>query len=266
MNKKSYTLYKGAWRFDGAPHCETLLSKDASISLLHNGGLMVRNVYDFDSPQEKSFWFVIKDSFNDFEELSTKVRNQVRRSQKTFDIKMVKPEYLIQNGYETYRCAAEHYKVKMEAPSFESFKNRILSNDQSFDYWVCIDKGSEQIVAFSINRLFDDCCEYQTMKAHPNSLKNYPFYGLLFEMNKYYLTTKKMRYVNDGARSITNHSNIQPFLIDKFKFRRAYCHLNIVYCWWMRIAVNMLYPLKKWIPVPSVKAILNMEAMRRGVI
>ena len=35
-------------------------------------------------------------------------------------------------------------------------------------------------------------------------------------MNRYYLEELKLKYVNDGARSITEHSNIQPFLIDTF--------------------------------------------------
>ena len=42
--------------------------------------------------------------------------------------------------------------------------------------------------------------------------KHYPYFGLLFEMNKYYLGELKYKYVSDGWRSITAHSNIQPFL------------------------------------------------------
>ena len=32
----------------------------------------------------------------------------------------------------------------------------------------------------------------------------------------------------------------------------------------MKIAVNLLYPFRKIIPLQRVKAILNMEAMQRG--
>ena len=83
-------------------------------------------------------------------------------------------------------------------------------------------------------------------------------------MNRYYLDERKVMYVNDGARSITNHSNIQPFLIDKFNFRKAYCHLEIKYKWWLEFAVKCLYPFRKIIPVRQIKAILDMEAMARG--
>ena len=83
-------------------------------------------------------------------------------------------------------------------------------------------------------------------------------------MNEYYLGEKKYRYVADGARSITEHSHIQDFLIQNFNFRKAYCQLEVHYCWWMKLAVKMLYPFRKIIPLQRVKAILNMEAMQRG--
>lgn len=83
-------------------------------------------------------------------------------------------------------------------------------------------------------------------------------------MNQYYLEELKLKYVNDGARSITEHSNIQPFLIDKFNFRNAYCHLELHYKWWFGLVVKAAYPFRKWITNGKAKAILNMEAMARG--
>ena len=83
-------------------------------------------------------------------------------------------------------------------------------------------------------------------------------------MNRYYLNELKLRYVSDGARSITEHSNIQPFLINKFKFRKAYCNLKLYYKWWFGIAVKLIYPFRRFIANGKAKAILNMEAMARG--
>ena len=53
---------------------------------------------------------------------------------------------------------------------------------------------------------------------------------------------KNFLYVNDGARSISHHTNIQTFLIDKFKFRRAFVKLHIVYRWDIGLAIKILYP------------------------
>ncbi|CDA57052.1 unknown [Prevotella sp. CAG:604] len=41
---------------------------------------MVRNTYDFDCDKETLFWYVIKDKFGGMEELSSKKRNQVKKS------------------------------------------------------------------------------------------------------------------------------------------------------------------------------------------
>ncbi len=47
---------------------------------------MIRNAYDFDCPEITSFWYVIKDSFSGMEELSSKMRNQVKKCFKTMNV------------------------------------------------------------------------------------------------------------------------------------------------------------------------------------
>ena len=117
-----------------------------------------------------------------------------------------------------------------------------------------------------MNFVTDESCEYRTMKAIPEYQKKYAYYGLIFEMNKYYLEEKKLKYVNDGSRSITNHSNIQPFLIEKFNFRKAYCRLNIYYKWWVKLIILIFYPFRSVIPIRQLRYLLDMEAMARNQI
>ena len=100
-----------------------------------------------------------------------------------------------------------------------------------------------------------------TYKRHSSA---YPYYGLFFSLCQHYLQRVGYRYITDGSRTITEHSQIHDFLIQNFHFRRAYCQLEVHYCWWMKIAVKMLYPFRKIISLPRIKAILNMEAMQRG--
>ena len=106
-------------------------------------------------------------------------------------------------------------------------------------------------------------CDYSVMKARPDELPRYPYYGLIYSMNEYYLKECGLKYVNDGGRSITEHSNIQPFLMQKFNFRKAYCRINIVYKPWLAVMVKALFPFRKWIPVASVRSLLNQEEMTR---
>ena len=260
----NYKLYKGAWVADDSFN-ETRLSDDEAKCLLNGGGYFVRNVFDFDCEEKTSFWYVIKDSFGGMEELSSKMRNQVKRCFKTMRVEQISAEYLMANGYEVYVAAAENYRIKAAVPTRKEFETRIKKSVKN-EFWGVIDIETEQLVAFSINQVTEDVCNYSTMKAIPKYQKRYAYYGLIFEMNRYYLEVRKVKYVNDGARSITHHSNIQPFLIEKFKFRKAYCHLHLTYKWWFGMVVRVLYPFRRVIKVAKVKAILNMEAMARGEI
>lgn len=106
---------------------------------------------------------------------------------------------------------------------------------------------------------------YNTLKAIPEYMnKHYPYFGLLFEMNRHYLMANGYKYVSDGFRSISEHSNIQPFLEKNFLFRKAYCRMKLYYKPWLRIAVNFSYPLRKIIPVKQIQHIIRFEALNRG--
>lgn len=258
-----YRYYKGAWIFEKDPHLEHKLSSEEKKELIAKGGLMVRNSYNFDCGEETSFWYVIKDSFGGMEELSSKMRNQVKKCFKTLRVEKISAEILFVHGYEVFVEATVNYKVKSIPPTRDEFKKRIENGEEN-EFWACYDLETDKLVAFCMNAVTDESCEYRTMKAYPEWQKKYAYYGLIYEMNRYYLEERKVKYVNDGGRSITNHSNMQPFLIDKFHFKKAYCHFDITYKWWLGFVIKSLYPLRKLIKVRQLQALLNMEAMARN--
>lgn len=258
-----YRLYKGSWIFKIDAHKEELLTKQSIDTMLARGGLIVRNTYNFDCLNETSFWYVIKDKFGEFEELSVNTRSKIRRCFKLMYVQRISPELLIESGYPVYVQAAESYKIKAIPPTFEDFKKRVIGAEEN-EYWGVFEITTGKLVAFSMNYVTDESCEYKTLKALPEYMKKYAYYGLIYEMNRFYLGECKLKYVNDGARTITEHSNIQPFLIGKFNFRKAYCNLNLHYKCWFGLIVKILYPFRKIILNRKVKSILNMEAMARG--
>ena len=136
---------------------------------------------------------------------------------------------------------------------------------KDYEYWGVFEKSTGRFIGFCANRLWKEAAEYGVIGIMPEYKHNgtFPYYGLFYSMNQFYLKERGYRYVTDGSRSITEHSNIQPFLMEKFNFRKSYCHLAIHYKWWMKIAVNVLYPFRKLITIPKVMAILNMESMTR---
>ena len=131
------------------------------------------------------------------EELSSKMRNQVKRCFKTMRVERISSEFLLKSGYEVYVKAAENYAVKMTPPTREEFEKRIRNANEN-DYWGVIDIETENLVAFSLNLVTEEMAEYCTMKAIPEYQKKYAYYGLIYEMNRYYLQELKLKYVNDG--------------------------------------------------------------------
>lgn len=248
------------------PHNERELEKKEATSLMEQSGTwFLRNCYNFDKKEQTSFWFVIKDHFGGMEELSTKTRNLVRRAFKTLDIRIVPQSFICENGYKVY--AASFARYGGDPCSEEVYQKQLTAGDFQREYWACLEKETGQMVAYAENLLYVDMCEYSSLKAIPEYMsKYYPYYGLLYAMNQYYLLEKKLKYVNDGARTLTEHSNIQTFLEDKFLFRKAYCDLKIYYVPWLRILIGSIFPFRKWIPVKSINAFLRQEAMARGMI
>lgn len=259
-----FYLYRNAWRFEGPPHKEPHLAKSEAKALLKQGGLLVRNTFDFDTPEKTCFWYIIKDRFDGLDELKPNERNKIRRSLNTLTFKKVNVDLLEQNGWNILKATYDDYAVsdrKMNLSLFLDYLSECKSKE--YDYWGVFD--NDILIGFCTVWLWsDDCCEYGLIGILPEYKHNntYPYYGLFHSLNAYYLGEKGFKYVADGARSITEHSNIQDFLMDNLNFRRAYCHLALYYKWWMRLAVKLLYPFRKLITAPSVKAILNMESMK----
>lgn len=265
-----FRLYKGAWIDDNPPHLAEKKDKQECSHLLEQGGYLVRSTYDFDTPGPTSFWFVIKDSFGGFEELTPKMRNQVRKSLKTYDARMVSRKEVAEYGLRIYNSAIKGYNPQAQLltqPQIEGLLSEQIDDDnKKYEYWMVFERETEKAVAIAINILKPDCCEYSAMKCDTDYMHNssYPYYGLIYEMNRHYLEDLCLRYVYDGSRSITEHSDIQSFLIKKFNFRKAYCNLQVEYKWWLSMAVKVLYPFRKILPSKKAQSLLRMEAMCRN--
>lgn len=261
---EQFRLYKGGW-VNTVPHKTERIDRKKASSLLNQGGKFVKNVYNWDKKEVSSFWYVIKDEYGGIEELPAKVRNQVRKSLKTYDIRMVTPEEMLEKGYELFNESRARFGGDLSVTKGQWAK-RVNGGKSGQDFWLAIDKETGKAEGFGINRIIEDYCSYVSMGVNPNAPKStYPMYGLILEMNRHYLDELKLKYVCDGARSITEHSNIQPFLEEKFKFRKAYCDLQMFYKPWLSLVVNILYPFRKIIKHKKIHAILHQESMTRGL-
>ncbi|MBO5847921.1 MAG: hypothetical protein J6R17_01765 [Bacteroidales bacterium] len=267
MDIRQYRYYKGAWIFLEEDK-EKLLTKKESGDLLKKGGLFVRNIYEFDCKEKTSFWFIIKDEIEDISELPFSARRNIRRALKFYNIRKINLKEFSEIGFPIITSAQKSYKIKCHVINKNEFDEIIkkYENENDKEFWIVEKKENKEAVAIAINRIKENSCEYDDMKCKPEALKDrtYPYYGLIYTMNKYYLEEKKFKYVSDGSRSVTKHSNIQEFLEHNFRFRKAYCKFKIFYKTWFSVVINVLFPFRNIIPFRNVRAILKMEELSRN--
>lgn len=257
-----YVVYKKALMPLVEPHEKVDTSKIDAKKILNKYHALLFSYYsDFDINNETSAWFVIKDSFGGMEELSSNTRNQVRKSLKVCNVRRItKEELATDDGYDVYNKFTSTYS-KVSVSKCKFFEDVLNMNNR--ELFGVFDKESNKLISYSQN-LVGDAVEYKMIRTNPDYLKtHYPFYSLFYKMNEYYLVEREKKYVNDGFRTLDNHSNIQDFLINKFKFRKAYCKVNIYYIWYIKIIISIMYPFRSYIQVNSISKILKMEEIRR---
>lgn len=249
------------WVWKGTPHTEERLTEKQFKEILSIGGFGVRNTYGFDCNEVTNFWYLIKDQNDDISSLPKKIKQYIAKADNAFEIKQISRELMKKEGYDVYLSAFHHYKIQEGIIPYDTYMK--LMDVPEYEFWGCIFKETGKLEAYMICRKIGDICQKVASKTNPEYLpKYYPMYGLNYHVHNYYFTQSNVKYILSGARTITQHSNIQNFLIEKFNYRKAYCHLKIYYKWYIRIIISILYPFRRFITFRSVKALLEMHGMQ----
>jgi hypothetical protein len=267
-NNIIWNLYQGTLIPRVPPHTEVNLSCSEAKKLLSlSKAYLIRYTNEWERPGGM-FWYVIKDDFAGMDELKSKYRTQIRRGLKNCTIKRVSREEIAANGYSVYHNALNHYNIGLEKKDEETFRENTLNSN--YDNWAVYAKEDNRMIAYSQITILDDACNSTTTKFDPGYLRLRPSEALFFEINKYYLGEKNYLYVSNGSRSISHDTNIQDLLIQKLKFRKAYCKLNIYYRPDVNAIIKILYPIRKLIPkiqhkhARKLSALLVQEEIRRS--
>ena len=123
--------------------------------------------------------------------------------------------------------------------------------------------SDSELIGYSKNMIneYSSIVFYETLNINPDYIKNYISYALLHRMNEIYLNDRSYHYVCDGSRNLLHETGIQDFLIRKFKFRKAYCDLNIRYSRKVAAVLFLVWPFRRLIMksnMPSFKKIQSL--------
>ena len=269
LQNLEWYFYHGALLPKVPPHFNVVLSKKEQKYLLKKSkAFFLRYTNEWDR-ERSDFWYVVKDEKEGLETYKSKIRNQIKKGLKNCEVLKVSQKEIVKDGYEVYLSAMKNYNTDLSIISKEQFQNS-KTDDKNYDIWAVYEKRTGKMIAYSSNKIENRSCNYTEIKLHPKYLSLYPSYALFYEMNHYYLEEKGYMYVHDGTRSISHDTNIHTFLIDKFKFRKAFVKLNVIYRWDVKLFVVLLYPLRKFISKVShpifkkISVVLKQEEIRRS--
>lgn len=259
--------YRGALLPKIEIHNDIIISKkEAKLLLKSNNAFFLRYTTNFDQEHVSPAYYVIKDSWKGMDELSPNTRNQVRKALRMCEVRKIDKDILIANGYDVYKGNAARFKKKISKTLDYAEYLEMVQNLIDREIMGCFDRQTGKLIGYAQNRVGEGV-DYSTLKTNPKFNKShYPSYALIFKMNEYYLSECKKKYVCDGFRTLDNHSNIQDFLIEKFKFRKAYCKLHLQYTWWLGLIIAFLYPFRKFILSSKIKRLLFQEEISRNSI
>lgn len=239
---EKWRKYNGAIIPNTPPHIEVDVDY-IQQNISKEGAYFARWTTNFDFSTETNFWYVIHDTPMLIQDYSKNTRSKIRRGLKRCKVKLVDKKELKERGFAAYRKAFLRYKTNVYPKSYQDFKDEIDSLEGVWHFWA-IYNSDNILIGYSQNRIFENYCDYSTVKFHPDYLNLYPSYALFFTMNHYYLNQHNFKYVNDGAKSMSHDTNIQNFLMQKFKFRKAYCKLHLRYRPIVKLIINILFPFK----------------------
>ena len=231
--------------------------------------LFLRWESDFDQIEEGGWWHIVKNQADPLETLPKKTRYMVRKAAREYEARPVDVGTIVDNGYDVYTQAYKRYNTHEPMFSRTRFCGAVKELPKETEFWGVYEKASGRLVAFSENYVEAETCFYVTMWIEPESLTKFAGYLLFHEMELHYLGDRGFKYISDGARSLSHDTNIHNFLISKFKFRKAFARLHVVYAPWIGGAVAITYPFRKWIekiPLKSFKKVsilLRQEEVRR---
>lgn len=184
----------------------------------------IRNVYDFDCAERTEFWYVVRDRALAIEEYATrKDRQQVRRSLRAYEFRRVDLIEMLRVGY---RVSLEHWQrlprnrrfVHATEADFTDFLH--AQNARGVEFWVGYSTETGEAAMWESVYIVGCMAVEEQERLSYRYKQYYPTYGLNHVIANYYLKDRGLRYVVAGARTVTEHSNVQEFLLKKWDFER----------------------------------------------
>jgi hypothetical protein len=186
------------------------------------------------------FDYLCRDNEYDIEKLTKNGRRDIRRGQRSFEIRPCSAEEVVRDGFQAY-CDTEgrHGHTLPEPADLEEFC-RPDQNNRFVQYWAAWDPSGSLAAWIRVLKV-DDWAFISTACSCNEALKNCPNNAVSYEATRTFLVDEKRSVVSYGISSLQQTSNILS--LHRFKLRMGFepapkCRTFAV--------PPMLRPLLKW--------------------
>lgn len=242
--------YQGTLLWSGSPHETPPTQEEALTALKKHGGMFARWTSDWDCGSQTQWWYCICDHYTPIEELTAKQRYRVNKGLRLCRVVPAPsdPEQICDAVYDLVKASFEDYPeaYRPKLPK-DAFINHLkqLSANPDIDLWLVYSNENEnELVGYCQCTKKQDVVWLTQVKVPTAYLNMEVNAMLIYQLCAYYLNENHYKYICDGERNIKHMTNYQDYLVRVLNFRFAYCTLNIVYPWWMRMIINTLYPFR----------------------
>ena len=278
MSVEGWKYYNNAIIPTTPPHEEVSplsIQKATNWKIWKNDGKRVffaRWTSDWDAQDETKWWYVIKDSPFDINELKAKRRYEVNKGIKNFDVTEIDCKNFKEEIYAVQMAARRVYSEHIT--NKKSKEKLFYDIENKWDYYKsygAIYKETGEFCGYALLRKDGKYINYALQYAKPEFEKygvNAALVNKILEDHKEFLLSGG--YICDGSRTIHHESAFQDYLQKYFGFRKAYCRLHVKYKTGFGIFVSILYPFRNILKksgngkIKKVSSVLTMEEVVRN--
>ncbi len=230
----------------------------------------VRFTSGFTNARADNGWYaVILKDFKQLLDLSKNTRKKIRSGSRNCTVRRLDAKFVADHGYDAFSAAVRRYKGTNKPEVTETYFRREILATARFDdivhYWGAF--YGDRLIALHIIYAYDRIeASGVLLRLHPDFIKLYPSYILHQTMGEYYLEKESFEYINGGLRNILHQTNIQDFLMNTFKYEKAFLGLSLKYRPYYGLLISMGMPARSLLGSisPKVAALYKMnEAARR---
>lgn len=273
-----FKYYNHAFVSALAPHEEPNIAPVVDGTIWKTGayrrrGVVCRWTTDFDCGKDTGFYYIIKDDDYDIGKLKAKRRYEITKARKNFNVKAITVKEHGNQMFDVLLKAFEDYpskyRPKAEKQVFIDFWNKV--GGTYLGAFIREQDGTEKLCGYVHVMVFDTWIDLRGLKSIPKFERLGVNAALVDGTLKYFSSAiANGSYICDGSKTINHETNFQDYLEKYFGFRKAFCHLHIVYNpkikWLMRFCYTFRKPLQLLDEIGfihNLNGLLKMEEIAR---